>query len=230
MKHKIKTICFDADDTLWVNEPYFREAEKKFCQFFENWLPKDEAYSELFKTEMQNMELYGYGIKAFVLSMTETAIRITNKKVPAEIIDKIIHVGKDMLNKPVELLNDVEPVLHKLSEKYKLIVATKGDLLDQERKLKKSGLLDYFHHIEIMSDKKEDDYIKLIKHLDISFDEFLMIGNSLKSDVLPVLNLGGYAIHIPFWTTWAHEEVDIEKIDNEKFFEMEKLSDILGVV
>ncbi|MCK5074870.1 MAG: HAD family hydrolase [Calditrichia bacterium] len=230
MKTKIKTICFDADDTLWINEPFFREGEKKFCDYLSEYLPEKESYAELFKTEMQNMESYGYGIKAFVLSMIETAIKITGKKVPADIIEKIINIGKEMLEKPVKLLDGVEPVLVKLSKKYKLIIATKGDLLDQERKLKKSGIIDYFHHVEIMSDKKEKDYIKLIKHLDIDIDEFLMVGNSLKSDVLPVLSLGGYAIHIPFWTTWIHEQADVNKIKNDKFHQVEKLIDILGIV
>src|SRR5687768_2605625 len=204
----IKVIAFDADDTLWVNEPYFYETEEKFSALLEDYLPKHSVSQELFKTEMQNLPLYGYGIKAFMLSMVETALRISNKTMSVEIIEQAIQFGKELLEKPIELLEGVEEVLKSLKGKYRLVVATKGDLLDQERKLKKSGIEHYFHHIEIMSDKQEADYKKLIKHLDIKPEEFLMIGNSIKSDILPVLAIGGHGFHIPYHTTWAHERVD----------------------
>lgn len=145
---------------------------------------------------MQNLAIYGYGVKAFILSIIETALRVSNNTVPPIIIEKIIEYGKEQLNQPVDLLGDVADVLLALKDKYKLVVATKGELLDQERKLKKSGLEHFFHHIEIMSDKQEADYLKLIKHLDIQPKEFLMIGNSLKSDIMPVLAIGGHAVHI----------------------------------
>ncbi len=189
----LKVIAFDADDTLWHNESYFQETEKKFCVLLENYLPQHTIARELLQTEVKNIELYGYGIKAFILSMIETAIRITEKAIPNEAIEKIIGYGQDLLNKPVDLIDGVEDVLHQLKGKYRLVMATKGDLLDQERKLKKSGLENYFHHIEIMSEKKEDDFKKLIKHLDIPPEQFAMIGNSLKSDIVPVLNLGAMA-------------------------------------
>ena len=185
----IKVIAFDADDTLWINEPYFQETEKKFCALLEDYLPHHTIMQELFKTEMQTLSLYGYGIKGFVLSMIETALRVSNNNVSLDIIEKIIQYGKDQMEHPIEMLDGMEEALHSLKKKYRLVVATKGDLVDQERKLKKSGLEHYFHHIEIMSEKQEADYSKLIKHLDINPDEFLMIGNSLKSDVMPVLAL-----------------------------------------
>jgi putative hydrolase of the HAD superfamily len=158
--------------------------------------------------------------------MIEAALNISEKKISIEIIDIILEYGKQMLNEPIELLDGVEEVLSALKPHYRLVVATKGDLLDQERKLKKSGLAHYFHHIEIMSDKQEDDYIKLIKHLDINPDEFMMVGNSLKSDVMPVLNIGGSAIHVPFHTTWAHEHVETI-LTHEKFKHADTLKDIL---
>ena len=148
--------------------------------------------------------------------MVECALELSNYNVNQKTIAAILDIGKEMLDKPIELLDGVEEVLQSLQGKYKLIVATKGDLLDQERKLEKSNLLKYFHHIEVMSDKKAKDYKKLIKHLDIKPSEFLMIGNSLKSDVLPLVALGASAIHVPFHTTWVHEEVsDQEKSDSE---------------
>lgn len=222
----IKVIAFDADDTLWVNEPYFYETERKFCQLLEDYLPQHSVSQELFKTEMQNLSLYGYGIKGFMLSMVETALRVSNKTVHLDIIEKAIEFGKDLLGKPIEMLDGVEQVLQSLHGKYRLVVATKGDLLDQERKLKKSGIEHYFHHIEIMSDKQEADYKKLVKHLDIKPQEFLMIGNSLKSDILPVLAIGGHGFHIPYHTTWAHERVD-HNVEHDNFKSLPTISDIL---
>lgn len=225
----IKVIAFDADDTLWVNEPYFQETEKKFCALLEDYMPHHSVQKELFKTEIQNLALYGYGIKGFMLSMIETAMRISNNNVSNEVVEKIIEFGKNQLDGPVELLDGVEEVLHLLKKKYKLVVATKGDLLDQERKLKKSGLELYFHHIEIMSEKQEADYQKLIRHLDVDPSEFFMIGNSLKSDIIPVLNLGGHAAHIPFHTTWAHEVVE-QTIEHPNFYKAEKIKDLLSAL
>ena len=222
----IKAIAFDADDTLWINEPYFLETEQKFCALLEDYLPQHSVSQELFRTEMQNLSLYGYGVKGFMLCMVETAIRVSNKTLSVDIIEKAIQYGKELLEKPIELLDGVEQVLQSLSGRYKLVVATKGDLLDQERKLKKSGVEHYFHHIEIMSDKQEADYKKLIKHLDIKPEEFLMIGNSIKSDILPVLAIGGHGFHVPYHTTWAHERVD-DSVDHPNFRNMPLITEVL---
>jgi putative hydrolase of the HAD superfamily len=225
----LKVIAFDADDTLWHNEAYFRETEEKFYALLENYLPQHTVARELLQTEINNISLYGYGIKAFMLSMIETAIRITDKQISNEALEKIISYGREHLNKPVELIEGVEEVLQKLKGKYRLVMATKGDLLDQERKLKKSGLDHYFHHIEIMSEKKEEDFRKLIKHLDIPPKEFAMVGNSLKSDVLPVLNLGGHGFHIPYHITWAHERVEA-MTDHENFKQVSSLRELLNFI
>jgi putative hydrolase of the HAD superfamily len=222
----IKVIAFDADDTLWVNEPYFQETEKKFCDLLEDYLPHHSISQELFKTEIANLSLYGYGVKGFILSMIEAALHISNNTLNIIIIEKIIQYGKELLERPIEMLDGVEDVLKSLSGKYKLVVATKGDLLDQERKLKKSGIEHYFHHTEIMSDKQEKDYLKLIKHLDIPPAAFLMIGNSIKSDVLPVLEVGGHGVHVPYHTTWAHEQVS-HHIDHPNFKQLQQISEIL---
>lgn len=226
----IKVIAFDADDTLWVNEPYFRESEMEFCNLLKNGMSVEEVTEELFATEIGNIPLYGYGTKAFILSMIETSLKITKGNISSEKIQAIISLGKEQMNKPIKLLDGVVEVLESLQGKYKLIVATKGDLLDQERKLNKSGLLKYFHHIEVMSDKKDDDYKKLIQHLDVVADEFLMVGNSLKSDILPVLNLGGKAIHVPFHTTWEHEMVSEEEIQKAGVSEIQNIRELIPLL
>lgn len=204
----ITTIGFDADDTLWVNETYFREAEEAFAGMLEEFETRNTIDQELFKMEMRNLELYGYGIKGFMLSMIESALELSNNRVSQATLSRILDLGKNMISHPLELLQDVREVLEALHGNYRLLVLTKGDLLDQERKLEKSGLMQYFHHVEVLSDKKPGNYSRLLEHLEIDISEFLMVGNSLKSDVLPILELGGRAVHVPFHTTWAHEEVD----------------------
>ncbi|KIC63071.1 HAD family hydrolase [Chryseobacterium taiwanense] len=227
MNNDITTIAFDADDTLWINEPYFQEAEKEFCALLEDYLPQHSVSQELFKTEMKNLHLYGYGVKGFMLCMIETVSKVSNDTAPLTLINKTIEIGHELLQKPVELLEGVTETLENLKGKYKLVVATKGDLLDQERKLKKSGLQEYFHHIEIMSDKKESDYQKLLKHLDCKPKNFLMLGNSIKSDILPVLEIGGFAAHIPYHVTWSHEQHDLN-LEHSNFMELERINDILN--
>lgn len=227
---KIKVIGFDADDTLWVNETYFREAEEEVGRLLSHYETPNKIDQELFKMEMKNLSTYGYGVKGFVLSMVELAIELSNGQVSNSIISKILNIGKDMINKPIELLDGVEDVLIELSKRYRLIVATKGDLLDQERKLEKSGLLQYFHHIEVLSEKQEANYEKLLLHLDINPAEFLMIGNSLKSDILPLVNIGASAIHIPFHTTWQHENVSEEQTNGKSYKTIDRLIEILDVL
>jgi putative hydrolase of the HAD superfamily len=223
----LKVIAFDADDTLFINETYFAETEQKFCGLMEDYLSHQSISKELFKMEIDNLKLYGYGIKGYILSMIEAAMRISNNTLPIAIIEKILQYGKELLEKPIVLLEGVEETLEALHGKYKLVVATKGDLLDQRRKLHNSGLGHYFHHIEVMSDKQEVDYSDLLRRLEIAPAEFFMIGNSLKSDILPVLAIGGHAVHIPFHTTWAHEKIDHEII-HENFMTYEKISDVLN--
>ena len=225
----LKVIAFDADDTLFVNEPYFQETEEKFCALMSDYLSNQGLSQELFRTEIENLDLYGYGIKGYILSMIEAAMKISNNTLSVEVIEKIIKLGKELLQKPIELLDGVEETLEALKGKYKLIVATKGDLKDQQSKLHRSGLGHYFHHIEVMADKQELNYQKLLQRLEIEPNEFFMIGNSLKSDVLPVLAIGSYAVHIPFHTTWEHEKIS-HKITHPNFKTLGKLSDVLGIL
>jgi putative hydrolase of the HAD superfamily len=226
MKDLISVIAFDADDTLWINEPYFREAEEKFCALLQDFESPSYIMTTLFEIEIANLPIYGYGIKGFMLSMIETVIKITNGQAKPSLVDEALVIGKEMFSKPVVLLPGVVEVLGMLYGKYRLVIATKGDLLDQERKLEKSGLHHYFHHIEIMSDKQEKDYQKLLKHLDCKPEEFLMLGNSLKSDIIPVLAIGGHAIHIPYHTTWLHEHVD-EEVEHPNFSQLTTLTEVL---
>ena len=235
----IKVIAFDADDTLWVNETYFREIEDKFAQLLVQYETPNNIQQELFKLELQRLPIYGYGIKGYILCLLECAIQISNQTVSPQTMQKILDFGPEMLNKPIELLDGVEEVLHTLSEqkdsetgaaKYRLIVITKGDLLDQERKLEKSDLSKYFHHIEVVSEKGAEDYRKLLRRLDMRPDEFLMIGNSLKSDILPLLEIGASAIHIPFHTTWAHEQVHEDATKNKKFPTLNSMKEVLPLL
>ena len=226
---KLKVIAFDADDTLFINEPYFQETEQKFCALMSDYLSQQGLSQELFRVEIQNLDLYGYGIKGYILSMIEAAMKISDNTISMEIIEKIIVSGKELLQKPIVLLEGVEETLAQLHGKYKLIVATKGDLKDQQRKLHDSGLGHYFHHIEVMADKQELNYEKLVSRLEIDASEFFMIGNSLKSDVLPVLAIGGHAVHIPFHTTWEHEKIN-HKVEHPNFKTLEKITDVLPLL
>ncbi|WP_179335117.1 HAD family hydrolase [Winogradskyella costae] len=223
----IKVIGFDADDTLWVNETYFRQAEEEVGRLLSHYETPNKIDQELFRMEIENLPTYGYGVKGFILSMIELAVELSNGAVSNAIISKILVIGKEMINKPIELLDGVEEVLKILSKDYKLIVATKGDLLDQERKLEKSGLLKYFHHIEVLSEKHETNYIQLLKRLDIEPESFLMVGNSLKSDILPLVKIGSKAIHVPFHTTWQHETVSKEESNGSEYKTAHNLTEIL---
>lgn len=224
-----KIIAFDADDTLWHNEPYFDEAQERFCVLFQDYASSQEILGLILNHQVKNLPLYGFGIKAFTLSMIESALELTNHKISGQNIQKVIQIGKDLLQKPVELLPNVTEVLEQLKGSHKLIVATKGDLKDQHRKLHDSGIGAYFHHIEVMSDKAELDYEKMLGRLDCKAEDFLMIGNSLKSDVLPVLNIGGHAIHIPYHTTWEYEKIDFE-IEHDNFKSFTNITEILPLL
>ena len=229
MKYKIEFVAFDADDTLWENELYFQEFEQEFCKLLSKYLPAASITEELFNTEMKNLYMYGYGLKSMMLSMIETACRVSAHNVEIYCIEEIIRYGQELLQRPITLLEGVKEVLLQLQGKYKLVLATKGDLFDQKRKVVSSGLQDYFCHIEIMSDKKCVDYQKLLAHLDCKPENFLMVGNSAKSDILPVLELGGCAAHVPHHITWAHEQFE-EKINHPNCILLDNISEILTIL
>ena len=229
MKNYEFTIAFDADDTLWDNEIFFRQSEQEFCKLINEFSPdlKDEEIMPvLFDTEVSNLSIYGFGVKSFVLSAIETAGKLLKNDVPYPIVKRITEIGREQLMQPVTLLADVETTLAELKseDKYRLIIVTKGDLLDQENKIKRSGLAKYFDRTIVMSDKQDNDYIKIIADLKCEPEKLIMVGNSFKSDILPVMKLGGYGIYIPYHTTWAHEVVDT--IKHERIVEIEKISEI----
>lgn len=204
-------IAFDADDTLWSNEPFFQEVERQYAELLNPYVTSAEEISaELFRTEMSNLGILGYGAKAFTISMLETALRISSHSVSADEISRIIDLGKSLLQIPVEPLPGVKETLGTLRRRagYKLIVATKGDLTDQKNKLERSGLSTCFDHIEVMPDKTETEYLRLLHILQVTPEQFIMVGNSLKSDIRPVLAIGGRGVHIPFEVVWQHEKVD----------------------
>lgn len=226
MSKEIKTIAFDADDTLWNNEIYYQETEHAFCELLSDYLPKEEVSKVLFATEMRNLERYGFGAKSFLLSLIETGTQITGSNMNNVLMHRILDLGHNLIDKPITLLDGVEDTLKQLHGSYQLVLATKGDLLDQERKLKNSNLGEYFHHVEVMSDKQIKDYDSLIGKLSCSTDQFLMVGNSVKSDIIPVLELGGSALHIPFHVTWAHEVVE-ENLTYEKYRKLGNIREVL---
>lgn len=206
MQH-CRIIGFDADDTLWHNETLFENVHEQYRALLAGYHDADTVNRTLFATEMRNLELYGYGVKGFTLSAIETAITLTDGKISAEEIQQLIALGRDMLEHPVELLDGVAETLARLGDDFRLLLITKGDLRDQQRKLAKSGLATHFAHVEIVSEKDPATYAALLARHAIDPREFLMVGNSLKSDILPVLDLGGHGAHVPYHLTWAAEHV-----------------------
>ena len=226
MKSPITTIGLDADDTLWHNENLFEDHHRKFCELLSEYHDTPTVERTLFETEMSNLEIYGYGIKSFTLSSIETAIKLTEGAISSEELRRIVDFGKNMLRHPVELLPNVQEVIEELSETYRLVLITKGDLRDQERKIAQSGLAHCFEHAEVVSDKNAETYARALRRLNIPVDRFLMVGNSLKSDILPILDLGGYGVHIPYHILWEHERADAPPAGHDRFHELESIKQL----
>jgi putative hydrolase of the HAD superfamily len=204
----ITTIGFDADDTLWHNQTIFEDAHQRCCALLARYHDRAAVDRELYATEMRNIALYGYGIKAFALDAIETAIRLSSGRIAAEEIQQILDLARDMLAHPVELLPGVRETVAALAATHTLLVITKGDLRDQERKVAASGLAPHFRAVEVLSEKDGEAYVRVLRKHGIAPAEFLMVGNSLKSDILPVLGVGGSAAYIPYHLTSTHESVD----------------------
>jgi putative hydrolase of the HAD superfamily len=201
-------IGFDADDTLWQNETLYVDAQEKLKNLLSKYGSGVTVEEQLYETEMRNLPSYGYGIKSFALSMIETAVNLSEGRINGAGVLRIIGFARDMLDAPLRLLEHVENTLQELGKTHTLIVITKGDLLDQQSKLARSGLTRYFRHVEIVSEKTPKTYAALLSKYGVAPQRFLMVGNSLKSDILPVLAVGGQAAYIPFHVTWAHETLD----------------------
>ena len=219
-------IAFDADDTLWHSERLYADAQKRFAQLLANYHDPEWINDRLYQTETRNIQHFGYGIKAFALSLIETAIELTEGRMSSKEIQEIVGWAKQMLNAEVELLPQVSQIIPRLASQYPLMVITKGDLLDQEMKIRKSGLENYFQHIEIVSQKTLETYGKLFKKYSITPSRFLMVGNSLPSDILPILKLGGSAVHIPYEITWLHETAEQPPIDQTGYHQLETIGQL----
>lgn len=230
MNRHIEIVAFDADDTLWDNETFFQQIEQRFTELLSAYGTQEKLSEELFVTEMSNLERFGYGAKSFTLSMVETALRVSDEQIPQHVITELIRLGKSLLDMPIEPYEGVHETLDTLRTNgdYKLIVATKGDPRDQLRKLERSGLADYFCHAEIMHDKNRDEYLRLLKMLHATPENFLMIGNSLRSDCQPVLEIGGSAIYIPSEAMWQHEVV--ESFDHPALRKVERFGELLTIL
>ena len=213
----MKLIAFDADDTLWANEPNYINVKQKLCDLLSRYVDQETLAQQFYDSQIRNLAVFGYGAKSFMLSMIETAIELTNGAITGNEIQQLIDVGRKLLDFPIEVLDGVHDVLDTLSKRFELMVLTKGDLFDQESKIARSGLGHYFTHVEIVSEKNEQTYQRILQKYQIQPADFLMIGNSLKSDVLPVVHIGGRAIHIPYETTWAHEMVTDEQLTGKLF-------------
>ncbi len=220
----IKTIAFDADDTLWHNERIFISAKEKYKTLLAKYQDAGWIEERLDKTELRNIKHFGYGIKGFTLSMIETAVDLTEGRVTGSEIREIISYSKEMLNSPIEVLEGVRETIEHLSSNWELMLITKGDLFDQESKLARSGLGDFFDQVEIVSQKNQRVYQKIIQRYKIDKREFLMVGNSLKSDILPVVEIGGNAVHSPYETEWIHEALGSGEIEGMAFAKLENIS------
>ena len=226
MPKQVPVIAFDADDTLWHNETIFEDVHARYRHMLAEYHDAATVERTLFATEMRNLELYGYGVKGFTLSALETAIELSDGNISTNEISQLIALGRDMLAHPVELLPGVADTLAALASTHRLLVITKGDLRDQERKIAKSGLAEFFGHTEIVSDKNTDAYASILRRHAISASGFVMVGNSLKSDIIPVLALGGTGVHIPYHLTWEHERAESPPVNDGRFFTVKTIREL----
>lgn len=204
----ITTIGFDADDTLWQNEAFFQLTQDRFTRLLADHADPDHLQEQLLAAERRNLGHYGFGVKGFVLSMIETAIEVTDGRVPAPVIAELLAAGREMLEHPIELLPHAREAVAALAASHRVLLITKGDLIDQERKLAQSGLGDLFHGVEIVSNKTPATYAAIFARHATPPDQAMMVGNSLKSDILPVIETGGWGVHVPHGLTWALEQAD----------------------
>jgi len=223
----IELLAFDADDTLWANEPRYREGERLLARILADYCSADDVERQLYQTEIVNLDVFGYGVKAFTLSLVETALRLSDGRVSSHGLAELLAHGKEMIHGPIELFDDVESTLRTLSARYPLALITKGDLFEQTVRIRRSGLGSFFRHVEVVSVKTQDTYRALLDRWNVAPDRFAMVGNSLRSDVLPVTALGGRGIYIPYDLTWAHEDVDDSEARKSNHLTVERISDVI---
>ncbi len=225
----IEFVGFDGDDTLWHHESLFSDAQERFRALLAGYAPPESIDERLLATEKRNLEIFGYGIKGFTLSMIETAIELSGARVGSAEIQALIDLGKEMLAHPVELLPGVDEVLRKMSERWRLVLVTKGDLFDQESKIARSGLAGHFWRVEIVSEKDPQTLSRLLARNSIEPGRFVMVGNSVRSDVMPALAVGARAVHIPYHITWSHEAAEPPR-DEGGFWELKDMSGLPALV
>ena len=227
---RIKVIAFDADDTLWDCQSWFDDVERKCCELLKPWATAREVSEGLFATERKNLSLTGYGTKAFTLSLIENAVRVSHEQLTGDIVMQLIDLGEELLNFPTTPLPEVQETLQQLADlrRYRLVVFTKGELMDQENKLRRSGLEGFFSHMETVSNKTEKEYRQLCENLNVAPEETVMVGNSFRSDIAPALEAGASAIHIPYHVVWELEKS--EEYDHEKLRRITHFSEILDVL
>ncbi|WP_147654049.1 HAD family hydrolase [Vulcaniibacterium gelatinicum] len=207
MTHAIRLVGFDGDDTLWRSQDYFDAAQAEFERLLGAWVDLNDArvQERLYETEKRNIAVFGYGVKGMVLSMIETAVALTGARIGAAELHRIVEMGKELLQHPVELLPGIPEAVAEIAREHEVVLITKGDLFHQEAKVRHSGLADLFHRIEVVSEKDPPTYARVLAEFGLPPQQFAMIGNSLRSDIAPVLALGGAGVHMPYHTTWAHE-------------------------
>jgi putative hydrolase of the HAD superfamily len=225
-----RVLAFDGDDTLWHNEGRFQLTQAALRDLVRRHVPDADVDGHLFELEMRNLRLYGYGIKAFTLSMIETAIELTDGRIPAADLQVILGWGKRMLAEPTELLEGVREALLDAGDHYSLMLITKGDLFDQESKLARSGLAEMFSGVEVLSDKTVDSYRSILKRRDIKPEEFVMVGNSVRSDIAPVVALGARAVHIPYHVTWNHEHMPDESLPTDGWYRLGNIAELSALL
>jgi len=226
----VRVVGFDGDDTLWHSETRFSVTQAEFRDLLRGHVPDADVAARLAETEMKNLGIYGYGVKSFTLSMLETAIQLTEGRIPAADLEVILGWGKRMLMEPTELLDHVEQTLKQIAGRYDLLLITKGDIFDQESKLARSGLGDLFLGVEIVSEKSVDSYQAIFRRRGIAPEEFVMVGNSLRSDIVPVVTLGGRAVHIPYQVTWHHEHVPDEQLPRQGWRRIAAIGELPAVL
>lgn len=227
----ITAIGFDADDTLWETEISYVTTKNEVAQLLSTYAPEEQIQADLDVIETRNVNIYGYGFKSFTLSMIETALQVSKGQVQGRIIEQILEMAKQVLNSEIKLLDGVEGVLRELREncpQYSLLLITKGELFEQQRKIQNSGLREYFHHIEVVPDKTPEVYATLLKLHNIPPEQFLMVGNSLRSDILPAISIQGWAVLVPHPLTWSHESTPGKEIPDGRWFEIARLGDLPG--
>jgi len=227
---RFELIAFDADDTLWENERFYLAAQDRFRSMLIEYHAPDWIDDRLYEAEVRNLPHFGYGIKAFALSMIETAIELTEGRISSDDILTIIATAKEMLAFDIELLDHAAQTVELMSKTYSLMVITKGDLLDQEKKIARSGLASFFRHVAVLSDKKPADYAALFDRHEISPERVLMVGNSLRSDILPVLEIGGSAVYVPHEFTWSHESAERPPADRHGFYQLTNIGELPGLI